>query len=60
MFKTIHQTGNTTSHEFISTGSLYDWGVTTIPLSLSEGEHNITLSGATSDTLNLDKAHITK
>lgn len=57
---TLSIDGNTTSHEFISTGSLYDWGVTTIPLSLSEGEHNITLSGTTSDTLNLDKAHITK
>lgn len=52
--------GTTTSHEFISTGSLYDWGDVLIPISLSEGEHDITISGATSDSLNLDKAHITK
>jgi hypothetical protein len=52
--------GATSSHQFLSTGSLYDWGEKVIPISLNEGEHDITFSGALSDSINLDKAHITQ
>ena len=52
--------GVTTTHNFPSTGSLYDWGEKSILISnANAGESTITISGNVTDSFNLDKAEIT-
>lgn len=55
---TLSENGNSVSVTFPSTGSIYDWGNHTIPITLSEGEHEINLSGTAVGTINFDKAMI--
>jgi hypothetical protein len=50
--------GVTTSHNFPSTGSLYDWGVKVITVNTNAGEGSIDFSGSVSDNFNLDKVEI--
>ena len=50
--------GVTTSHNFPSTGSLYDWGVKVISVNTNAGEGSIDFSGSVSDNFNLDKVEI--